>query len=1667
MADNISILIKSVLQAPSPENIKKVETEIKKTIGDVNFNVGNKRIKLLDDKEIDRYTQKFKNAIERLQVGKIKVFSDTRVTEELNKMSIAMEGFRNRTTSLKDVNLQFDNLKTKVAEIGKASEKSAQSITGMIGKFASWLVIGTIVMQPVRAFEDMLKIIKEVDTSLIEINKVLDLNKEQLKSLTKEATQLGIAYGRTTTEILNSIGAFAKAGLDKQASVQMTELAALLSNVGDMSTEMAEETLIATNAGFQLGNNYQRLNLLISEFNELANKNAIEVDTLSDAWKSSASIAKQAQLSIEQYNALITVSGSATQKSGKEIGNSWKTVLMRLQGVSDGVDTLEEDVGKAEEALNSIGIAVRKSPTEWRPAMEVLEEFAKKYKELGEQGRTVEQSAVTEALAGKYRANILAATLQNFDQIKKALQDQVGAMGSAEAENSRYMDSIQARTKVLSATWEQMTTNLINSDWIKNIISGLTQIVIWIDKTNAIIPVLAGVISTVLVIAVKSLSISIKSLVADFSLLNVFMGGLPIIIGLAVTGLTAFGLAISNNISKIDELTNKQKELEQSYKSQIEVSDKSLDSKQGELKVTESLAKKLEDLTSQENLNVAQKIELKSVVDQLNQALPNLNLQIDNQTGKIIGNTSAIYDNIEALNQQAKAQAYQKKATDAGSAYVNQEDLIANTQTQLDIEKNKLEKIKVDMEKEIGGIIRTIQNAMNTAPKELKSNYKNQLESVMFPWKNKIDAQQSIVNKYNEMIANQTNLLNQYQEDINKYTGKVIEYTPKQNNAIPIDSSKTSSSYYIPPKKSELSTSISAEKEVSSALLEKDRYAKLNQELQKTNSLIAENKALQENADIQTRISLLEKEEKLIKQKQDNLHNIAEESRRERDEISKTLSLQGVKFSGRGDSLTALNAQEVLNNKIDELNARRNDKNKTRYNELKAEYEDLSKSISRFFDLQTKEIPNLGIEWQNLSGDINKAKAEIIKSNEEIFNSTFTKFEKKIKDLDNTLKSLSDSDFKGKQEIIKQEILLVTDQIEMYKSELNKLETKYSDVSKRTEEVTNRMSSLQDAVSEGKSKINELTKSLEDLYQQIVDARISIEEDILESLKDIYTKEYEAKKEAKEKEYDLEIKNLNRLKELNSRNYDEQKFTDDQKFRNEELAKLQTRYNKILLDPTAAKEKFELEREMSKKIKEIKDAEVEYNLRLEENRIDDLIADKEEEKKRTLDEDEKKYKELIENASNFSDELNDVMSRGQQGILTFLIENSKKFKEAGLTQGQELINGWKEKLDLLENEQDLKQDLILTSLNNLKLKYQEAGNTQGSTYIKNLIDGIESGKIKLDDKLQEQINKAITLATEFSNSGTDAGKGLADNIFKGLSEGKSNIDNIINDYLNNLLKFDMMSTNFAQIAIDLVKSGYNVDSDVIQTALKNRMIKMQLMTPEQLKKYGITDIQADQSKFIEMLRGLQITTPITNAPPVTPTPSTTTTPATTTNNVAPSIPSNTEIPQSANSTVVNRSTYSPPFYGGGTGATYYKTPSGDIVTTRSPGVGYVLATEADLKAAGKHAYDSTGKMLFDLGGKAYGKGVMIKDTLKPERVLSPKDTESFDRLVDILGQLQLKSSSGGTTNNPSSVNFNGDIVIEVEQLQTDSDYAKMANKAFDAVRNRMAWTGNGNVIQKR
>ncbi|MFA5559995.1 MAG: phage tail tape measure protein, partial [Methanofastidiosum sp.] len=380
---------------------------------------------------------------------------------------------REHELQLKKITTETGIYRQKIHEAGRYTNIFGQNLLEAGKKFAGWMLMGSIIMGIIRQLRFAITTLKEIDTELVNIAKITDYTKQEMQDLVKTAIAAGQELGRTAQEYLKAVTTFARAGFGKQAE-EYAKLSLLLQNVGDVTAEVANETLIATNAGFQLQGSYQALMGIIDKFNNISNKNATTVEKMSEAMKVGASVFHSAGMSIDETVAIVGTATASTQRAGTEISRAWRTILMNIRQVKDEeAEVTEESMAKAEKALSSIGIIVRDSPQTFRPMFEILRDLGTRWEKLTE----VEKAYVAESLAGKRQANVLISTLQNWDMVEKQLIESIEAEGSALRENEIYMQSWEARVKQLTASITSFWSNLINTDAIKSSISLLNSLV--------------------------------------------------------------------------------------------------------------------------------------------------------------------------------------------------------------------------------------------------------------------------------------------------------------------------------------------------------------------------------------------------------------------------------------------------------------------------------------------------------------------------------------------------------------------------------------------------------------------------------------------------------------------------------------------------------------------------------------------------------------------------------------------------------------------------------------------------------------------------------------------------------------------------------------------------------------------------------------------------------------------------------------------------------------------------------------------------------------------------------------------------------------------------------------------------------------------------------------
>lgn len=456
--------------------------------------------------------------------------------------SAAVDGAKgttdNFTFAINESTGEVYKLANGAVDAAKKNSLLGDSIGRVMLKMAAWQIFGDMISKVIGSFREAINTLKDVDTEMVNVQKVTDYSNTQMKELEENAYSLASAYGRTADEITAMYTTFARAGyLDDQLD-SMAELGTLLANIGDISQDTAAKFLLAVDAAWKLNGSESELMTVMDGLNEITNKNAVDMEALTSGITVAGSVFAEAGESVQTFSALVGAGVAATQRSGSEISRGLRTIVMNIRQIKGETEDGElidgESIAKASNALREYAGISTMANGQLRESSAVLSDLAGKWDTLD----TVAQSAIAEALAGKRQANILTALMGNWDTVEKMMQDYADGAGSALRENEIYLDSWEAKSKQLTASWTEFVSHLVETDTIKGALDGVIGLVELLDTDFGRAVVTAGAASAALVGVVAAIN-AIKKAATALSL-----GSLnPWVLGIMAVG-AAIGVVL-------------------------------------------------------------------------------------------------------------------------------------------------------------------------------------------------------------------------------------------------------------------------------------------------------------------------------------------------------------------------------------------------------------------------------------------------------------------------------------------------------------------------------------------------------------------------------------------------------------------------------------------------------------------------------------------------------------------------------------------------------------------------------------------------------------------------------------------------------------------------------------------------------------------------------------------------------------------------------------------------------------------------------------------------------------------------------------------------------------------------------------------------------------------
>lgn len=274
--------------------LTEAQAELKKVIDSANYNSVNEKnqaILLADEKRTsalnqvknayedaklayDKYMQPVSNEKATSLINRINSFL-TKNTKITNDAKVALQGYTdelsrgvnlNRWNEINGILKKTENSMRGLGRLG-ASLKDQMSQAAQ--SFTQWLSVSSVVMLGVSKTKEAISEIKELDNILTEISKTSDMTSQQLKQLGMDAYDAASKYGRTASDYLLGVQEMARSGFYGEKGSAMAEQSLLAQSAGDMTADLANNYILATNAAYKLNGEADKLNAVLDGQNSI------------------------------------------------------------------------------------------------------------------------------------------------------------------------------------------------------------------------------------------------------------------------------------------------------------------------------------------------------------------------------------------------------------------------------------------------------------------------------------------------------------------------------------------------------------------------------------------------------------------------------------------------------------------------------------------------------------------------------------------------------------------------------------------------------------------------------------------------------------------------------------------------------------------------------------------------------------------------------------------------------------------------------------------------------------------------------------------------------------------------------------------------------------------------------------------------------------------------------------------------------------------------------------------------------------------------------------------------------------------------------------------------------------------------------------------------------
>ncbi len=422
--------------------------------------------------------------------------------DKLEKSGL-MGGFKGLQSALDSGNITakefqetFNDLKLDAIKAGVETtnvfDKLGSALKTNIKQKAVTAIAGFSVQQLKEVYDNVVKL----DSAVVNLSMVTGYNRDRTKELVASYSEMAQELGAITSEVAAAADDWLRQGYSLEDTNELIKTSTVLSKIGLIDSAEATQYLTSAIKGYKV-----EINDAMSIADKLSAVDmaaAVSVGGLAEGMSKTANSARLAGVEMDTLLGYLAAVGEVTQQDMASIGNAFKTMFARYSNVKLNklVDDDGESLNDYERILTRVGIRLRDNLGEFRDFTDVLDDVQAKWSSLTE----VEQSAIATALGATRQKENVLTLMENYGKAMEYAGISADSAGTAMEKYDAYSQGIEANIARARASFESLSTNLLNSNAVVTFVkltNGALQFADALAKCKLLLPAIVGVVTSI------------------------------------------------------------------------------------------------------------------------------------------------------------------------------------------------------------------------------------------------------------------------------------------------------------------------------------------------------------------------------------------------------------------------------------------------------------------------------------------------------------------------------------------------------------------------------------------------------------------------------------------------------------------------------------------------------------------------------------------------------------------------------------------------------------------------------------------------------------------------------------------------------------------------------------------------------------------------------------------------------------------------------------------------------------------------------------------------------------------------------------------------------------------------------------------------------------------